>query len=124
MTGLTQISKHVQKPAVHRTKSFRKEVFVDGLVPEVKVPGEPVIGNAVPLNAITQPLEHATTSHVFAFTLHLSSLLVHREVLSQQPRLLPDVPQPPEELIDLEVWALIFVWRSQQRILACKEMPE
>ena len=51
MTGLTQISKHVQKPAVHRTKSFRKEVFVDGLVPEVKVPGEPIIGNAVPLNA-------------------------------------------------------------------------
>ena len=124
MTGLTQISEHVQKLVVHQTKALCKEVFVDGLGAEVEVPGVPVIGDAVPLNAITQPLKLTTTSLVLRLPLHLSRLLVHREVLSQQPRLLPNVPQPPEELINLEVWTLLFRWWSHQRILACEEMLE
>ena len=99
-------------------------MLVDGLVPEVEMPGLAVINNAVALNPITQPLKLSTASLLLTLTLHLCGLLICREVLSQTPCLLPDVPQPPEELIDLEVQALIFGRWSSQRILACKEMPE
>ena len=126
MIRLKHFCKHVQKLAVHWTKTLCKEIFVAGLVAEVEVPSVATIGNAVALKPITQLLILSTTSLVFSFTLHLCGLLVHREVLSQYPCLLPDVPQPAEELINLEVWALIFRWRwrSRQWILTCKEMPE
>ena len=77
MTGLTQIFEHVQQPAVHWTKALREEVFVDGLVLEVEVPGVSIIGDAVPLNAITQPLEIAAACLVLQLPLHLGGLLVH-----------------------------------------------
>ena len=56
--------------------------------------------------------------------MHLAGLLVDRKPLPQTPRLLPDVAQPTEELIDLEVGAFVFLRRSHQWILAAKEVPE
>jgi hypothetical protein len=105
-------------------KNLCKEIFVNGLVAEVEVPGVAIIGNAVALNPITQLLKLSTTSLIITLTLHLCGPLILQEVLSQTPCLLPDVLQPLEELIDLEVWASIFRRRSHQKILACKEMPD
>ncbi len=95
---------------LHWTKILRQEMLADGLVPEVEMPSLAVIDNAVALNPITQPLKLSTTILILTLTLHLRGLLICQELLSQTPCLLPDVRQPPEELIDLELQALIFGW--------------
>ena len=83
MTRLKHFCKHVQKPAVHWTKTLCKEIFVNGLIAEVEVPSVAIIGNAVALKPITQPLKLSTVSLILTLTLHLCGLLVHQEVLSQ-----------------------------------------
>jgi hypothetical protein len=98
--------------------------LIDGLVAEVKVPSVTIVGNAIPLNPIAKPLELPTTSLVLALSLHLAGLLVNQKPLPQTPCLLPDVAQPTEELIDLEVGAFVFWWRSHQWVLAAKEVSE
>jgi hypothetical protein len=98
--------------------------LIDGLVAEVEVPSVTIVGNAIPLNPIAKPLELPATSLVLALSLHLAGLFVDRKPLRQTPRLLPDVAQPTEELIDLEVGAFVFLRRSHQWILAAKEVPE
>jgi hypothetical protein len=109
---------------VHGTISLRKELLIDGHHFKVKIPCVTIVGDAIALYPISQPLELDATCLVLRLPLHLTRLLVNQEVFCQLPRLLPDVTQPLEQLDDLEVWTLGFLRRSHQWILACKEVPE
>jgi hypothetical protein len=74
---LTQVGKHnVEQPAMHGTESLRKEVRVGGLVPKIEIPRVPVIGQAVALQPIPQPLELSTSDLVLRLPLHFAGLLV------------------------------------------------
>jgi hypothetical protein len=121
MKTLTQILK---QSAVHGTISLLKELWIDGLILKVKIPRVTVVGDAIALYPISRPLKLAAACLVLRHPLHHTQLLVNQEVFCQLPRLLPDVTQSLEQLVDLEVWILCF-WRGiHQRILARKEVPE
>jgi hypothetical protein len=108
MKTLTQILKHVEQSTVHGTISLRKELLIDGLISKVKIPHVTIVGNAIALYPISRPLKLAAACLVLQLPLHLTQLLVNQEVFRQLPRLLPDVTQSSEQLVDLEVWTLVF----------------
>ena len=103
-----RIPKHVEQSAVHGKISLRKELLIDGLILKVKLPRVTVVGNAIALYPISQPLKLAAACLVLLLPLHLSRLLVNREVFCQLPCLLLDVTHPSEQLVILEVWTLVF----------------
>ena len=103
---LTQVLEHMDQPAVHQVIALCEEVRIDQLIPEIKIPCVFVAGNAVALQSITKPLEAPTLYSHLPWHLVVCSLI--EKVLPQHPHLLPYVPQPTEEFIDLEVWALVL----------------
>ena len=91
---------------MHCTHAPVQPLCIHRLVAEVKIISESIICNAVRLYAITYPLVLSTSSLVLALPLHLTGLLVNREILIQAPRLLTNITVPPEELIYFEIGAL------------------
>ncbi len=69
-----------------------KEACINWFILKVEVPSVAIVGNAVTLQPIANPLELPTPSLVLAFTLALAGLLINQKVLPQHPRLLPYVP--------------------------------
>ncbi len=109
---------------MHGTKAQGKEVRIDRLVAEVEIPRMSIVCKAIPLQTITNPLEFPTASLVLALPLTLGRLLVDQKSLSQQPCLLPNVPKPTEEFVDLYVEALLLWRRDHQRILCGEEVAK
>ncbi len=122
-----QVLEHgVDNLAVHWTYTHHKERFVSRLIAKIKFAWVPIIRKAVCLKAITQPLEFTATSLVLTITVYLQGLLIIQKLFPRFSCLPPDpdVTQPTEELINLEVGALVFWRRRRQWILACKKVPE
>jgi hypothetical protein len=102
------VLKHVQQPAVHGAIALCEEVHINWLIAEIKIPSVAIVGDAVSRQPIADALELAAASLVLALALTLGGLLINGEALSQHLCLLPGVLQPMEELINLEIWALLL----------------
>ncbi len=70
MKTLPQILKHVVQSAVHGTISLHKELWINGLIPKVKIPRVTVVGNAIALYPISQPLKLAAACLVLQHPMH------------------------------------------------------
>jgi hypothetical protein len=114
----------VEQSRVHWTKSLIRPCPVWWLVAEVKIVGESIICYAIRLDTITQPFVLSTPGFVLTPALHLTRLLVYRKVFAQNPRRLPDMPTPTEQLIHLHVGTFLFWRRNKEGILATKEVAK
>ena len=111
---------------MHWAHAFIDPLAIHGLIPEVEVVGVAVIGNAISLDAIADPLKLATTSLILALPLHLASLLIKGEILGENPSFLPNMVAPTKQFIDLDIGAFLFCWCWGYHcwILAAKEIPK
>ena len=109
---------------MHWAHAFIDPLAIHGLIPEVEVMGVAVIGNAISLDAIVDPLKLSTTSIVLALPLHLASLLIDGEILGENPRFLPNMAAPTKQCINLDIGTFLFCWGYHCWILAREKMPK
>lgn len=109
---------------MHRTEAGVQPLLRDRHFAEVEIVGIAVVRNVICLEPIAKPLVLPTVGLELTLCLHLAGLLVGGEVLSQNPRLLPDVAAPAaaEELVGLHIRALLLGRRDLYMILATKEL--
>jgi hypothetical protein len=72
MKTLAEIPKHLEQLAVHGTISLRKELLINGLISKEIIPRVTIIGKAITLYPISQPLKLAAACLVLQPPLHFT----------------------------------------------------
>ena len=106
------------------THAFINPLAIHGLISEVEVVGVAIIGNAISLDAIANPLELFIMSLVLVLPLHLASLFINGGFLGKNPSFLPNMAAPTKQFIELDIGTFLLCWGYHCWILAAKEMPK
>ena len=115
-----QLGEHVHQPGVQRREAHLEPLGVDWLVLKIKSKGVSVVGEAVGLNAATNPFELTTPSFKLADGAHRAGLFVGAAGFADHPHCLDDVAEPAKGRITFVFRTLLPLRRHCCRILYSK----